>query len=286
MSARLKYFMSCSSNLLDRTRQNCPSCGNSSSTIEQRKLLVTALRRCSRCRLQFRTPTTTPEENAAFYQSDYDQGFTSDLPDDATVKELLNAKFEGQKKDAHLYLKMLEALGCKPGMKLFDFGCSWGYGSWQFRERGGYDVTSFEISKPRCQFAREKLGVNAYDSLEDVPGEDFDIFFSGHVIEHVPSVEAALKYARRKLKPGGLFVAYTPNGSDDRRQKDPLAWGRHWGMVHPNFLDDVFYRHQLPGVFLATPPYDFSAISSAWEAGKTSTGAKLEGSEIMAAIRL
>ncbi|RYD34348.1 MAG: class I SAM-dependent methyltransferase [Verrucomicrobiaceae bacterium] len=285
MNARLKYLSSCAGKFRDKPRLNCPSCGNSTSEIVQRKFLVTALRRCSACRLQFRTPTTTPEENASFYQSDYKQGFTSDLPDDATLKELLDAKFQGLKKDAEPYLKMLEALGRKPGMKLFDFGCSWGYGSWQFRERGGYNVTSFEISKPRCRFAREKLGINAYESLDDVPGEDFDIFFSGHVIEHVPSVESALEYARRKLKPGGLFIAYTPNGSNDRRQKDPAAWGRNWGMVHPNSLDDVYYKHRLPGVFLATPPYDFAAIASAWEAGKTGVGAKFEGPELMAAIK-
>lgn len=286
MSARLNYLTTSAKKFLSKSRQNCPSCGNGSSTIVQRKFLITALRRCSKCQLQFRTPTSTPEENASFYQSEHSQRFTSDLPSDAALKELLDARFQGRKKDAERYLKLLEALGGKPGMKLLDFGCSWGYTSWQFRERGGYDVTSFEISKPRCQFAREKLGVNAYDSLEDVPGEDFDIFFSAHVIDLVPSVEATLEYAQRKLKHGGLFVAVTPNGSHDRRRKEgSAAWGRSWGMVHPNLLDDVYYRHRLPDALLATTPYDFPAIASAWRAGRPSVGKKLDGMGLMVAVR-
>lgn len=285
MSARLKYLTKCALKLRDITRTFCPSCGNKTSTLIERKLFVTALRRCDACHLQFRTPTTTGEENAAFYQTAYKQGFTSDLPSDTELAKLLETKFAGQKKDAGRYLKIFETLGGKPGMKLFDFGCSWGYGSYQFKERGGYNVTSFEISKPRCQFAREKLGVDAFDSLPSAGAGTFDIFFSGHVLEHVPSVAESIRYARKMLKPGGLFVAFTPNGSHDRRPSHRASWSRHWGMVHPNFLDDKFWRGHFPKGMLATPPFDFDAMAKAWESGALTVGPKLDGREIMIAAR-
>jgi hypothetical protein len=43
----------------------------------------------------------------------------------------------------------------------------------------------------------------------------------------------------RLLKPGSIFVSFTPNGSAAFREASP-DWSKLWGDVHPNFLDDVF----------------------------------------------
>jgi 2-polyprenyl-3-methyl-5-hydroxy-6-metoxy-1,4-benzoquinol methylase len=235
--------------------------------------------------LLFRTPTTTSEENAAFYQESYRQGFTSDTPDDETLQKLISSNFAGSEKDYSTYLKVLAALGGKPGNRLLDFGCSWGYGSYQMRKHG-YEVTAFEISKPRCRFAREKLGVAASDKLEDVPGEGYDIFFSAHVLEHVPRIADVFAYAQKKLKKGGLFVAFTPNGSNAYRNSNAEYWNQLWGMVHPNFLDDQFYRKSFPNLLLASDPYDYNGISEQWNSGKASGTLKLDGVELMAAVKV
>src|SRR5687768_14606475 len=94
-----------------------------------RKYLVTTLRRCRRCQLLFRAPTSTHEEQEAFYQEEYQQGFTTDLPDERTLSAYLTSEFRGGEKDYTAYLRVLDALGVLPGQRLFDFGCSWGYGS-------------------------------------------------------------------------------------------------------------------------------------------------------------
>jgi hypothetical protein len=44
------------------------------------------------------------------------------------------------------------------------------------------------------------------------------------------------------LKPGGLFIAFTPNGSAQFRHENERVWSQLWGMVHPNVLDDRYYR--------------------------------------------
>lgn len=283
--SKFEYFLFCASKLLSPSRSACPSCGSSDTAGVQRKYLVSQLRRCHGCGLLFRAPTATAEENAAFYQEKYSQGFTTECPDGQELARLKACRFAGTEKDYSTYLGVLAALGVSPSARILDFGCSWGYGSWQLRERG-YRVTSFEISKPRCRYAREKLGLDAHDSLEAIEGRDFDVFFSAHVLEHVPSVSAALEFARSRVKPGGLFVAFTPNGSDPFRRRDPHAWRQLWSMVHPNFLDDVFYRKTFRQPLLASTPYDCDRIRSAWGNPEAKAEFPLDGLELLVATRL
>lgn len=285
MSSRLQTLLACLPHAFSPKRRRCPSCDCARSTLVSRKHLITALRRCADCSLLFRTPTVSSAENAHFYQETYDQGFDSDTPAPAELARLLSTRFSGTGKDYAPYIAILSALGVPPGARLLDFGCSWGYGSWQLRE-AGYEVTSFEISRPRCRYAREKLGVNAHDHLAALGDQPFDVFFSAHVLEHVPSVAATLAFAKSKLKKDGLFLAFTPNGSQPLRHAHPALWQNLWGHVHPNFLDDVFYRRALPRALLASSPYDYAALAQTWSAPLPSTPFPLDGVELMAAARL
>jgi 2-polyprenyl-3-methyl-5-hydroxy-6-metoxy-1,4-benzoquinol methylase len=259
MTPKLKYLATCLRKLPSRGTKYCPSCGGANSRVISRKYLVTTLRRCGGCQLLFRAPTTSSAENAAFYQSAYKQGFTSDMPDEATLANLVAARFLGSAKDYSTYLAVLTALGAAPGSRVLDFGCSWGYGSWQLANHG-FRVTAFEISQSRCHYARQKLGVEAHDRLESLPTTHFDVFFSAHVLEHVPSVKQVVDLARISLRPGGLFVAFTPNGSEPFRRRDPKAWQKLWNMVHPNFLDDTFYLRLFPAALIASSPYDLDLV--------------------------
>jgi 2-polyprenyl-3-methyl-5-hydroxy-6-metoxy-1,4-benzoquinol methylase len=238
--AQFHYLVVASASWLSGSRTACPSCGTTASDVVARKHLVTELRRCRRCRLLFRSPTLPAEETKEFYQEDYSQGFTTDLPDATALAALTAARFQGTEKDYAPYLQVLEALGVGPGARVFDFGCSWGYGSWQLCE-AGYDVQAFEISKPRAAYARERLGVSTH-TTPPAPQASFDVFFSAHVLEHVPSVAGAVSYGLSMLRPGGLLVAFTPNASAAYRRARPERWMQAWGLVHPNFLDDAFYQ--------------------------------------------
>lgn len=260
----------------------CPSCGGKSREVVDRKYLVTSLRRCGDCQLLYRTPTTTAEENAKFYQSDYEESTTTDLPDAARLTELKAENFASLSTSYLGYIDVIRALGARAGQSVMDFGCSWGYGSHQLLA-AGFKVESFEISRPRADYAHAKLGVTTLE-LDSIPSSSYDVFLSCHVIEHVPSVEEMLALGERVLKPGGLFVAFTPNGSLAHRQQDAEGWHRSWGCVHPQLIDEQFLRHaRSRRTFVAASnPYPLEKLQT-WKGDQSILA--MDGNELMFAFR-
>ena len=189
----------------------------------------------------FRTPTDEAAANPDFYENEYSEGFTTELPSQSRLDELKRTNFVGTEKDYSYYISVLFQLGLNRGARLFDYGCSWGYGSYQLA-RAGFGVTAFEVGPSRRRYARNNLDVQTIDDMDnavvDLAGH-FDCFFSAHVLEHVPSPQLAFDAALRLLRSGGLFVCFAPNGSDTFRSAQN-GWSRLWGEVHPNFVDDTF----------------------------------------------
>ncbi len=189
----------------------------------------------------FRTPTDYPKANLMFYENEYKQGYTTDLPSDAALAEMKRSNFAGTEMCYSYYINVLNQIGLKAGSKVFDYGGSWGYESYQFAQ-AGFQVLSFEVAPSRRRYAHEKLGVDTVDDMDKAAADHanhFDCFFSAHVLEHVPSPAKSFGYALRLLRPEGLFVSFTPNGCHAHRAASPL-WSKLWGEVHPFFIDDIF----------------------------------------------
>lgn len=238
---KLAYLRRCLAAQFTGERFRCPNCGTADGTVVDRKYAVTQLRRCPNCRLLFRTPCDDPARNLSFYENEYAQGFTTELPSDTALAEMKRSNFAGTERSYVYYISVLMKLGLKPGARLFDYGCSWGYGSYQLMQ-AGFAVTSFEVAPSRRRFAREKLRIPVLDDMNRAAAElagQFDCFFSSHVLEHVPSPAKSFGYAMRLLKLDGLFVSFTPNGSANHRAASS-EWSKLWGEVHPNFIDDLF----------------------------------------------
>ena len=234
-------------------------------------MAFSALRRCSECRLVFRTPTTNASENAQFYQTDYEQGSATDLPSETALDRLLASKFHGTDLDRSASIDMLRAAGYGAGARIYEFGCSWGYGSWQLQQ-AGFEVTAYEISKPRSRFAVEKLGVKTLDPSSVKP-QSFDVVYSSHVIEHVPSPAKMLAQGLDMLRPGGLFVALTPNGSLNYRRANAKSWQSSWGQVHPQLICEEWVRRAAADrpYYISGLPVDLSALSR-WTAEQLTDG--------------
>jgi len=283
-SSKLNYFLGSAKKSLWQQGLNCPCCGSSRSTLVRRKYLVTALRRCGKCSLQFRTPTTTEKESNQFYQNGYAHGFTTEMPSPDELEVLKQKEFKGTERDYSRALRILSALGCQPGERLLDYGCSWGYGSWQFMH-AGYKVVGLEISAPRCSYAKKNLDVEAYDDPQKLEGP-FDIFFASHVLEHVPSPLKVLEFAASIVRPGGWIVILAPNGSRHFRAKKPKEWDHLWGMVHPNFLDEIFLQQVFSeSLLVCSGEYDVADIESWANSPDAVKVTSLEGSELLAVTR-
>jgi 2-polyprenyl-3-methyl-5-hydroxy-6-metoxy-1,4-benzoquinol methylase len=233
--SRLKYVAWAALRVATDHDRTCPYCKGGDSALVHRKYGVTTLRECRACGLRFRVPKERPERSAQFYQEEYQQGSTTDCPSDLELERLLVTRFQGTAEDFTRYLALLSAAGVHPPARIFDFGCSWGYGSWQLRE-AGYRVYSYEIGAPRARYARDRLGCTMVSDPLSLP-EQVDCFFSAHVIEHLPDPNAFWEVAAGCVAESGAVVCVTPNGDPRAETRlGPKIYHQLWGQVHPLLL--------------------------------------------------
>lgn len=212
----------------------CPACASPDTRLLTRKHGVTALYRCNVCSLMFRVPKGSPEQDDRFYEANYEQGSTTELPDDTRLDELKKTSFRDIGKDYAGYIAVLRSIGVGPGSLVYDYGSSWGYGSWQFRE-SGYRVYSYDVATTRARFSEQKLGCHVLPEASAVP-ERVDCMFASHVIEHLANPNLLWTIALSVLQPNGVVVLVMPNGEPLWASVDRKRYHRQWGRVHPLLL--------------------------------------------------
>ena len=265
---KLNYFKTCLIKFVLRQGNNCPSCNSDNSIIVERKYLITSLKKCHNCQLMFRVPNTTVKENKIFYQDDYSQEFSTDCPNNEQLKIMIKNNFIATERDYTKYIEILKIIKDQNNnntLDVFDFGCSWGYGSFQLKKE--FNVISYEISQPRARYAKERLNIdvlseNQLRALENSERK-FDIFFMSHVLEHLPTPKKTLDFAMKVLKKNGYIISFTPNGSL-MHKKINKNWSKLWGQVHPNFIDEGFYKNYFKdnNYYIGSAPYNFSNIKN------------------------
>ncbi len=286
---RARYYATSLGKLPFPRYARCPNCGGRASAIVDRKYLITSLARCGECDLLFRRPANTEAELNGYYLSDYSTDKTN-TPRDRNPAKYADVEALKAVKDASEYVRVLRALGVGEGARVFDYGCSWGYGSAQLRA-GGFDVTGYEISANNRKFAREVLGLAIVDDFkafaQDLQAPAFDVFFSSHVLEHLARLQPIFDLARRLVKPGGYFVFFVPNGSEVFMKANRTRWRRLWGEVHPLFLDERFFTKAFAGepVLLGASPVDGAVLADFAANGRT-TLAPLDGKELTCIVKV
>lgn len=238
--ASIAFGIRCLREIVAGQPRDCPYCGSASTTLLQRKKVLLELRHCENCNLMFRYPKDNAEINDSYYQSAYRQGVTTDMPDAEELAALIDQNFQRPGNDMAHRLELLRQL--QPQGRILDFGCSWGYASWQMRE-AGYDVVGYEVSLPRAGFARDKLDLAVYSSLDELIARErgmFDVVYSSHVLEHLPDLATAFSAVKALLKAEGSMLVFVPNcGSTIARQLG-TGWGTMISETHCNALDARF----------------------------------------------
>lgn len=262
----------------------CPCCGSSStvSRMQRKKLFVNILR-CGRCRLIFRWPADTPEELSVHYESQYaEEAPQVRVPEPRELQALLDSNFASIFGDLNDKIGLLRAL--KPNGRVLDYGCSWGYATHLLR-KSGYDAVGFEISRSRADYGRKHLGVTVIDSLaelEALPDGSFDIIYSNHVLEHVPSICKTLALLARLLKEDGVAFHILPNfGGRAARSGKWLEW---IGEDHPIAPTVEFFQLALPAAGLgrlkfASSPFDEDVVARM--ASQFGGPSQLDGEELL-----
>lgn len=262
----------------------CPSCGSTHATQIDRKYMVTRLFECDQCKLYFRHPSDSAEVNKKFYQKEYMEGdgITTYMPSQAELEELKKMDFTTDSNKNAVRLQKLFAclFSDLKGVKILDYGASWGYVSYQFRVFG-MDVESYEISVPRASFGNQSLGLRIHTNERDLRNGN-DIFFSSHVIEHVPSPGRMLDLGKKLVNKDGYLITICPNGSPEYRQKDPEGFHAAWGKVHPNYLNAAFFQTKFKNspYFITTSPFNFDKIAN-WDKRSQVVDSQLENEEIL-----
>ncbi len=262
---KIKYFLRSSLHFFSPVV--CPNCNSHKATKVDQKYFVTRLFKCDHCFLQFRHPLDSQNFNSSFYQEEYsqDDGITTDMPAPDELKQMIEIDFSNSPKNVSTFVKIFSSI--VPDIrnaKLVDYGSSWGYMSYQFKKLG-MSVQSFEISRPRANYGNTNLNLDIKSNPEELKSGN-DIFFSSHVIEHVPSIPDMVNISKRVLSTGGYFIAECPNGSQGFRDKNPANFSKAWGLVHPSYLSKDFYQwlfKECPYLIL-TSPYDLDQIKK-WD---------------------
>jgi SAM-dependent methyltransferase len=98
---------------------------------------------------------------------------------------------------------------------LLDIGCAeGGYGSAVLTKHPPATVWGVEPHKPAADLAAKRLSRVINDVFRPelpIPDAHFDVITFNDSIEHMADEYAALRLARRKLKPGGTLICCVPN---------------------------------------------------------------------------
>src|SRR5690242_19798447 len=102
------YFLSSAARWLSPQARRCPNCGSPKYATVDRKYTVTTLRRCGACHLLYRAPADNAISNRKFYQTAYHEGFTTDLPDEKSLQNLIDLEFAQSPKSYSYYISVLK----------------------------------------------------------------------------------------------------------------------------------------------------------------------------------
>jgi SAM-dependent methyltransferase len=243
-AVRVAFAIDCVSKIAARQGKCCPYCGNPHTRLLARKKVIAQLRHCPDCELMFLWPKPTVATNNTLYQSAYYEGVVSDLPSRDDLACHIGNRFHGGILDYSGRISTVREL-CSQG-RLLDYGASWGYGVWQFRD-AGYDAVGFEISRFRTLFGKERLGLEMVDSIGNLPAHSFNVIHSSHVLEHITDLRTTFEDFRKLLRPGGHLVVSVPNGAGRSARELGVNWGPMIGEKHVNALTQTFLGRALAG---------------------------------------
>jgi SAM-dependent methyltransferase len=167
---------------------------------------------CAECGSATLDPMPTPEAIPQLYPPDYT--FKARDSGESLPRRLLRA-LEWRAFYRPIYRQRLGILRRLTGLasgRVLEVGCGSGL-FLQELARAGYDVEGLDISASDVTYARERLGLRAFQgAAQDLALEEnrYDAVLLMSVLEHVPNPLDTVQRVLRVLKPGGWIVLGLP----------------------------------------------------------------------------
>lgn len=225
----------------------CPYCASDETVRFGSNSPLSHIRRCNKCFLIYRWPKQDTSFNRTFYQKAYSKlhrSTATDLPNPSDIENnLMSVLREGNRDFSH-YIHLMKELNLH---SVLDYGCSWGYGTYQFQE-AGMNAYGYEISTPRMEFGTKNLNVRLFDNLKTIKSEisEFDVVFCSHVIEHFPDPRLALDDFSMLVKNNGWLMIAVPNCGGILATELKEKWGPFSSSIHPLSYTAGFFQNALP----------------------------------------
>lgn len=222
-----------------------------------RKWLLLEARRCGSCGLIYRWPVETEARARNFYRQNYadesDGGRKIRLPEIEELEKLRATRFAGSGLDQSEKIR-IAAAGLPRAARVLDYGASWGYAVFQFKQMG-FRAEGFELSEERAEFGRRNLGVEiSTDSetfLERNRGS-FDLVYVHHAMEHFARLRKATEDLKNLLKPDGRLFIAVPNAGGRQAVALGVCWGPMIGEAHAQAFDAAWFHRALDPMGLKT----------------------------------
>jgi 2-polyprenyl-3-methyl-5-hydroxy-6-metoxy-1,4-benzoquinol methylase len=192
--------------ILQNEQHKCPLCGGYAAKQVLEWESGYLLRECESCgayspNIDFQDASShiTSVYASAEYQSKF-------------IREIHN-QFEYRKKVFGVKRAdyVMQKVGNTADPTVLDVGCGAGYFLAELKDRG-IKYRGLEVADDLVRYCRETRGLNVVQtSIEEEPDSAYDVITMFDVLEHLTDPVRVFKHVNRKLKPGGICIAYTPN---------------------------------------------------------------------------
>lgn len=204
-----------------RTKQSlfCPVCEREIQSKYVRKYRGNSelfnkkeLYQCLECRVVFINPLPTPSELDQYYQINWRTN--TDIHSESKAMDMALEIQSDQRCDYLIRHNILS-----PYSKVLDVGSGDGYFIQSIQNKGFKDIVFFAIDpSPICFQKLKALGVNTFDSLQEVSERNFDLIILGEVLEHISEPILFLESLTELMKNGGHIYIDVPERDDTHKE--------------------------------------------------------------------
>jgi len=221
---------------------SCNLCGgNNFEPFIKRK--EAPLSKCQNCGLIFVNPQPSEKDLNKIYQKEYFKG-NKQQKKSISYGDYLNQK------SAHIKYfnqKIAQIKKIKKKGKILDIGCALGF-FLEVAKKAGYKVCGTDISKFAVDYVKKNLKLDVRSGqLEKLKlkSNSFDIVTLFSMFEHIKDPKKLLEETRRILKPKGILLLTTPDGSSFWAKVLGRYW---WGYNHKTHLF-IFNKKTIRDIF-------------------------------------